>query len=57
LGIEVVAVATADYGPPPVPDSEAAVAALGPLDNNTAVLVKASRAAGLEAVADALSRG
>ena len=54
LGIEVIAVSTADYGPTPVPDSEAAVAALGPLDNNTAVLVKASRAAGLEVVAEAL---
>ena len=55
LGIEVIPVATADYGPAPVSDALAAVAALGPLDGDTAVLVKASRAAGLEAVATALS--
>ena len=54
LGIEVIPVATADYGLAPVADAAAAVAALGPLDGNTAVLVKASRAAGLEAVAAAL---
>ncbi len=54
LDIEVIPVATADYGPPPVPDAAAAVAALGPLDPDTAVLVKASRAAGLEAVAAVL---
>ena len=57
LGIEVIPVATGDYGLPPVTDAPAAIAALGPVDANTAVLVKASRAAGLEAVADALSEG
>ena len=57
LGIEVIPVATADYGLAPVADVAAAVEALGPLDADTAVLVKASRAAGLEAVADALSAG
>lgn len=57
LGIEVIPVATADYGLPPVDDAAAAVAALGPVDANTAVLVKASRAAGLEAVAAALAEG
>ena len=55
LGIEVISVATADYGLVPVADTAAAVAALGPLDGDTAVLVKASRAAGLEVVAAALS--
>ena len=55
LGIEVIPVATADYGLPPVHDAAAAVAALGPVDGDTAVLVKASRAAGLEEVAAALS--
>ena len=55
LGIEVIPVATADYGLSPVDDATAAVAALGLLDADTAVLVKASRAAGLEAVAAALS--
>ncbi len=54
LGIEVIPVATADFGPKPVADAAAAVAALGPLNADTAVLVKASRAAGLEAVAEAL---
>ena len=55
LGIEVIPVATADYGLAPVADVAAAVDALGPLDSDTAVLVKASRAAGLEAVAASLS--
>ena len=57
LGIEVIPVTTADYGLPPVDDAAAAVAALGPVDADTAVLVKASRAAGLEAVAAELARG
>ena len=55
LGIEIIPVATADYGPVPVADAAAAVAALGPLDSDTAVLVKASRVAGLESVAAALT--
>ena len=57
LGIEIIPVATSDYGLPPVADAATAVAALGQLDSDTAVLVKASRAAGLEAVAAALSGG
>ena len=55
LGIEVIPVATADYGLTPVADAAAAVSILGQLDGDTAVLAKASRAAGLEAVAAALS--
>ncbi|MCY3962822.1 MAG: UDP-N-acetylmuramoyl-tripeptide--D-alanyl-D-alanine ligase [bacterium] len=55
LGIEVIPVATADYGLTPVADAAAAVAALGVVEGDTAVLVKASRAARLEAVATALS--
>ncbi len=55
LGIEVIPVATADYGLAPVDDAAAAVAALGLVDGDTAVLVKASRAAGLEAVAAGLA--
>lgn len=55
LGIEVIPVATSDYGVTPVANAAAAVAALGRVDGDTAVLVKASRAAGLEAVAAALS--
>lgn len=56
LGIEVLAVGTPDYGTAPVADVDAAVQELtarrlGPHD---AVLVKASRVAGLERVAAAL---
>jgi UDP-N-acetylmuramoyl-tripeptide--D-alanyl-D-alanine ligase len=54
LGVQVVAVGTEDYGTDPVPDASAALAALGPLGPDDAVLVKGSRVAGLEAVADAL---
>jgi UDP-N-acetylmuramoyl-tripeptide--D-alanyl-D-alanine ligase len=58
LGIEVLAVGTDRYGVAPLDDAPAAVAAVravladGPSD--TAVLVKGSRVAGLEAVADEL---
>jgi UDP-N-acetylmuramoyl-tripeptide--D-alanyl-D-alanine ligase len=51
LGIEVVAVGTALYGVPPIDDP---VAALGELGEGDVVLVKASRAAGLERVVVAL---
>jgi UDP-N-acetylmuramoyl-tripeptide--D-alanyl-D-alanine ligase len=54
LGVRVVAVGTREYGPEPMPDASAALAALGPLGPDDAVLVKGSRVAGLEAVADAL---
>ncbi len=54
LDIEVLAVAEPSYGTPTVPDVEAAVAALGPLGPDDAVLVKASRIAGLERLAVAL---
>jgi len=54
LGIELVVVATPAYGPVPVPDLEAAIAALGSLGDGDAVLVKGSRVSGLEAVASAL---
>jgi UDP-N-acetylmuramoyl-tripeptide--D-alanyl-D-alanine ligase len=58
LGVEVLAVATDLYGVAPLDDAPAAVAAVraaladGPSD--TAVLVKGSRVAGLEAVAHQL---
>lgn len=54
LGIELVAVGTDLYGVDPVDDP---IAAVGPLGEGDAVLVKASRAAGLEWVAaELLSR-
>lgn len=54
LGIEVIAVGTDLYGVRPVSDP---VAALGELGEGDAVLVKASRVAGLERVAQALLGG
>jgi UDP-N-acetylmuramoyl-tripeptide--D-alanyl-D-alanine ligase len=54
LGIELVVVATPLYGRPAVADIDAALAVLGPLDPGTAVLVKASRVAGLERLAQRL---
>jgi UDP-N-acetylmuramoyl-tripeptide--D-alanyl-D-alanine ligase len=56
LGIEVVAVATPGYGGTVVADTAAAAAALGPLGPGDAVLLKGSRVAGLERVADLLAR-
>ena len=54
LGIELLAVAEAGYGAATVPDIDAAAVALGPLGRGDAVLVKASRVAGLERLAIAL---
>jgi UDP-N-acetylmuramoyl-tripeptide--D-alanyl-D-alanine ligase len=54
LGVELVALATTDYGVAPVPDVGAAVAALGELGPDDAVLVKGSRVAGLERLAELL---
>ena len=54
LGIDVIAVAAPDYGVPVVANIDAAIAALGPVDDGDAVLVKASRVAGLERLAHAL---
>ena len=45
---------TEDYGVDVVDDIDAAVAALGPLGPGDAVLVKGSRVAGLERLAEAL---
>ncbi len=47
LGVELIAVGTDGYGVAPVDD---VLAAIGPLDAGTVVLVKASRSAGLERV-------
>jgi UDP-N-acetylmuramoyl-tripeptide--D-alanyl-D-alanine ligase len=57
LGIEVLAVGTDDYGAPAVAGIDAAVAALGGLGRSDAVLVKASRVAGLERLAARLVAG
>jgi UDP-N-acetylmuramoyl-tripeptide--D-alanyl-D-alanine ligase len=51
LGIELVVVGTSMYGKASVADIDAAFEALGPLASGTAVLVKASRVAGLERLA------
>jgi UDP-N-acetylmuramoyl-tripeptide--D-alanyl-D-alanine ligase len=51
LGIELIATGTELYGVAPVADP---VMALGPIGEGDAVLVKASRVAGLEKIADAL---
>jgi UDP-N-acetylmuramoyl-tripeptide--D-alanyl-D-alanine ligase len=50
-GIEVIATGTDLYGTTPVDDP---IAALGPIGDGDAVLVKASRVAGLERIARAL---
>jgi UDP-N-acetylmuramoyl-tripeptide--D-alanyl-D-alanine ligase len=57
LGIRVIAVGVADYGVDPVVDIEAALAALGPIAEGDAILVKGSRVAGLERLANRLCGG
>jgi UDP-N-acetylmuramoyl-tripeptide--D-alanyl-D-alanine ligase len=52
LGIELIATGTDLYGVEPIDDP---LAALGPVGDGDAVLVKASRVAGLDRVADALA--
>jgi len=54
LGIEVIAVAAPEYERLVVGDAEAALDALGPVGDGDAVLVKGSRVAGLEALAERL---
>ena len=56
LGLQVIAVAEPAYGVEAVAGIDAAVAALGPLGEGDAVLVKGSRVAGLERLAERLSR-
>ncbi len=53
LGIELIAVGTDRYGVPPR-DAVVVVSELAPVPPGTAVLVKASRAVGLDAIAEAL---
>jgi UDP-N-acetylmuramoyl-tripeptide--D-alanyl-D-alanine ligase len=57
LGIEVVAVATSEYGLPAVAGPDEVVSRLRPVGPDTAVLVKASRVAALERVALGLREG
>lgn len=54
LGVRVVAYRSDDYGLASVGDLDEAVEALGPLGAGDAVLVKGSRVAGLEALAERL---
>lgn len=54
LGIEVVAVGTADYGVEPAEDLDEVLRRIGPLGPDDAVLVKASRVAALERIATRL---
>jgi UDP-N-acetylmuramoyl-tripeptide--D-alanyl-D-alanine ligase len=54
LGVELIAVGTDDYGVHSVDGVDEAIVALGPLGPTDAVLVKGSRVAGLERVADRL---
>ena len=57
MGVEVLAVGTDAYGAPAVAGIDAAVATLGSLGPSDAVLVKASRVAGLERLAARLVSG
>lgn len=54
LGVDVVAYETGAYGLPTVDGLDGALATIGVLDDGDAVLVKGSRVAGLERLADAL---
>jgi UDP-N-acetylmuramoyl-tripeptide--D-alanyl-D-alanine ligase len=56
LGVELVAYRTPAYGVPPAGTEAELLDRLLPLGRGDVVLVKGSRAAGLEAVADALVR-
>ena len=57
LDIELLVVGTDAYGVPPLGGIDEAVAALGSLGPHDAVLVKASRVAGLERLAARLVEG
>jgi UDP-N-acetylmuramoyl-tripeptide--D-alanyl-D-alanine ligase len=57
LGVRLIAVGVDGYGGEVVADVDGALAALGPLDEGDAVLVKGSRVAGLERLAAALVAG
>jgi len=54
LGVQLIAVGTRDYGVPDTPDVDAAIEALGEIGEDDAVLVKGSRVAGLEELAERL---
>jgi UDP-N-acetylmuramoyl-tripeptide--D-alanyl-D-alanine ligase len=57
LGVELLAVGTDLYGAAPLPDVDAALQALGELGERDAVLVKGSRVAALERLAESLVSG
>ena len=57
LGVELVAVRTDLYGVDPVDGTDGVLAAVGTIGDGVAVLVKASRSAGLEQVAASLLGG
>jgi len=54
LGVEMIPVGTALYGPEPVDEPIAAIEDAAPVDEDTAILVKGSRSGGLEKIAAAL---
>ncbi len=54
FGVSIIAVDAPEYGAPVVPDIEAALQALGELGEDDAVLIKGSRVAGLEKLAQVL---
>ena len=56
LGVRLIAVDAPDYGGEQVSGADEALERLGPLGPGDAVLVKGSRAAGLEKLADTLAR-
>jgi len=57
LGLRVIAVAAPDYGGEQAADPEDAMRLLGPIGEGDGVLVKGSRAAGLEGLAGRLASG
>ena len=57
LGLRVIAVAAPDYGGEQAADADDALRLLGPIGEGDGVLVKGSRAAGLEILAGRLAGG
>ena len=55
LGIRLIAIAAPEYGGEQVADADEALERLGPVGPGDAILIKGSRAAGLESVAGTLA--